>query len=109
MRTVKAGKESSEVRMSDEKIDLVELGKNVAKVLKYETAKADREARESSEYIVEEYNPANFNPNWHEITTYKDNMFAAISHGKELSYDNISNNYRVRHKKNSISEIVWHS
>ena len=95
--------------MSDEKIDLLELGKTVAKIVNYETKKAEREARVPSEYIVEEYNPAQFDAKWHEVVTYKDNMFAAISHGKELSYDNISNNYRVRHVKRGVSETVWHS
>ena len=109
MRTVKAGTESSEVRMSDKKLDVLELGKQVAKIVNYEAHKAERDARLPSEYIVEEYNPAHFGSKWREVVTYKDNMFAAISHGKELSYDNISNDYRVTHKKNGVCETVWHS
>ena len=95
--------------MSDKKLDVLELGKQVAKIVNYEAHKAERDARLPSEYIVEEYNPAHFGSKWREVVTYKDNMFAAISHGKELSYDNISNNYRVRHEKRGVSEIVWHS
>ncbi len=109
MRTVKAGKESSEARMSDKKLDLLEMGKQVAKIVNYETNKAEREERLPSEYIVEMYNPSHFNPKWQVVLTYKDNMFAAIEHGKELSYDSIGSNFRVRHVKNSVSEIIWHS
>jgi len=95
--------------MSDEKIDLVELGKVVAKIAKYEAQKEEQREQSSSMYIVEKKDPDCFNPQWSEIARFKDDMFKAISYAKDHEFTCYNHLYRVIQKKNGIEDTVWHS
>lgn len=95
--------------MADEKIDLLELGKIVAKIAKYEVEEAEKDKLSEAIYIVEMKDPRTFNPVWVELARFKDNMFRAISYAKDHSFTNYEHLYRVIQKKNNIEETVWHS
>lgn len=95
--------------MSDEKIDLMDLAKTVAKIAKYEADQAEKDQAADAFYIVEKKDPDCFNPQWNEIARFKNNMFKAISYAKDHEFTCYNHLYRVIQKKNSIEETVWHS